>query len=1081
MRRKRTNRFIGALLAAVMMAAPIVQVGPAVAAGSVTPAMDFLAQKDAMKVVGDNLELTKNADGSIDVSLKADLATASTAEENNVTDAIWIPMGTSTGEGVAATEGELLDIANNPNLYFDCVPSNNNAKYAFTIYYQAYQGSTWEAKIRHYQVAGQHNGAVNVGDYQYLTGIRNEAHTSIYSYLSDPSRDRVSPEGQIRIYGICLFVVGNEGDSVKFSKMFFGPEEPVVQQVATPTATPETKTFTSSVNVKLATTTEDAAIYYTLDGSAPTAESKTYDAETGIDLTATTTIKAIAVKEGMTDSAVAEFTYTRVDTVAAPTATPASGTAFDNTLTVTLTAETGAKIYYTLDGTAPTIESTLYDKAITLTTTTTIKAIAVKEGKADSAVANFTYTKRGKVATPEGISQYGETFADYNQIVLTCETEGAAIYYTLDGSEPTQSSLRAVDGVPFLIDKSCKVRAKAFADNMTASDEIVGTFTKQEQVATPKASYPDYWSFEDSLTVELTCATPGATIYYTIYKDSDSELDEVEYTGPITVEENCMISAYAVKDGMFPSEDGDYVYEKIDMGETLPAPAASVPSYTLFKDSLTVELSCPDKNAAIYYTTDGTEPTAESTKYTRPITVSESTEIYAIAVSGEKTSNVTELYYKEEIAVVKANPIGGTQFGSTLSVNLTSDSRDADIYYMLIDQDTVLKRNDTERVQFVTPEPVKYTGPITIKDTSFIIAVAAKGISEATTQLTNMSQMLMTGGVSAVASAMQVTAENRAQTIPTTSDVMFFGYFKQDIVSKPKATPAGGYSFNSYVDVQLTTETEDATIYYTLDGTTPTTKSSVYNGLIRLYNTTTLKAIAMKDGLANSDTLTAVYTYTGGGNYYYSGGSSTGGSTATGTISGTSIDARPSVYFTDMGDYQWASSSVDTLYEYGIVKGVTPTTYAPGKNISRADFLLLLVRTFKLEATSNGNFSDVRSDLYFADAVATAKALGIAQGDDRGLFNPYAAITREDMMVLTARTLEVAGFSVGDASELVLSNYDDADQISDYAKNAVAKLISNNIIAGTNGNILPKANTTRAESAVMIYRMVLKYGTRLIG
>lgn len=80
--------------------------------------------------------------------------------------------------------------------------------------------------------------------------------------------------------------------------------------VATPTADPAAGTFSGSTNVKLTTTTAGASIFYTVDGSAPTADSTAYTSA-GIDLSATTTIKAIAVKDGYYDSAVFSGTYTK--------------------------------------------------------------------------------------------------------------------------------------------------------------------------------------------------------------------------------------------------------------------------------------------------------------------------------------------------------------------------------------------------------------------------------------------------------------------------------------------------------------------------------------------------------------------------------------------------------------------------------------------------------------------------------------------------------------------------------------------------------------------------------------------------
>ena len=89
------------------------------------------------------------------------------------------------------------------------------------------------------------------------------------------------------------------------------------------------------------------------------------------------------------------LTVSEKEVVATPTFTPASGTTFTSSQKVTISCATaGAKIYYTTDGTEPTTASTLYNGAFTITTTTTIKAIAVKDGMTDSAVVTATYTKK---------------------------------------------------------------------------------------------------------------------------------------------------------------------------------------------------------------------------------------------------------------------------------------------------------------------------------------------------------------------------------------------------------------------------------------------------------------------------------------------------------------------------------------------------------------------------------------------------------------------------------------------------------------------------------------------------------------
>src|SRR5881409_3644472 len=78
-------------------------------------------------------------------------------------------------------------------------------------------------------------------------------------------------------------------------------------------------------------------------------------------------------------------------------------------------------------------------------------------------------------------------------------------------------------------------------------------------------------------------------------------------------------------------------------------------------------------------------------------------------------------------------------------------------------------------------------------------------------------------------------------------------------VVAPTFSPAGG-SFVGSIAVTLSTATSGATIYYTTDGSTPTTASSVYTGPVPLTTTTTLKAMAAASGMANSSVTSAAYT-----------------------------------------------------------------------------------------------------------------------------------------------------------------------------------------------------------------------------
>jgi len=165
-------------------------------------------------------------------------------------------------------------------------------------------------------------------------------------------------------------------------------------QAAAPAFSPGGGAYSSAQNVAISTTTSGASIRYTIDGSTPSETAGTLYSGP-INIGSTTTLKAIAYENGFADSAVTSATYTigSQQQVAAPAFSPAPGT-YSSAQSVAISTTTGgATIHYTIDGSTPTSTTgTVYTAPVSISGTTTLKAIAFESGFTDSPVTSGVYT-----------------------------------------------------------------------------------------------------------------------------------------------------------------------------------------------------------------------------------------------------------------------------------------------------------------------------------------------------------------------------------------------------------------------------------------------------------------------------------------------------------------------------------------------------------------------------------------------------------------------------------------------------------------------------------------------------------------
>jgi hypothetical protein len=184
-------------------------------------------------------------------------------------------------------------------------------------------------------------------------------------------------------------------------------------------------------------------------------------------------------------------------------------------------------------------------------------------------------------------------------------------------------------------------------------------------------------------------------------------------------------------------------------------------------------------------------------------------------------------------------------------------------------------------------------------------------------------------------------------------------------------------------------------------------------------------------------------------------------------------DTTPKSVFKDVNDnYLWAQEAIEELASKGIVNGTSEMTFSPERNISRADFMTMVVRALKLKADISSNFDDVNKDDYYYEALGISKALGIAEGVGGNTFNPLGEISRQDLMVLVTRALQKAGKLLPKGNLDELKSFKDASSIAEYAKESVALLVEAGIIEGRDSLINPEGKATRAEVATIVYRVL---------
>ena len=381
-------------------------------------------------------------------------------------------------------------------------------------------------------------------------------------------------------------------------------EDPVVQRVATPLFSPADGNVNPSDTLTISTATPEATIRYTTNGDDPTGSP--FSGSSPLTLrfetlgTGDITIRAIAIKEGSTNSAIASATFNiggmrgTPPRVATPLFSPADGDVNpSDTLTIS-TATEGATIHYTTDGSDPTESSPSDFSPLTLppfgnlragTGDITIRAIAVRAGFANSDIASATFNIGSMGVTPPKVptptfSPTGGMVNATDTLTISTATLGATIHYTTNGDDPTESSPSGSSPLTLRFETlgtgDITIRAIAVRAGLTNSDIASATFNIGSMgVTPPKVAAPLFsptGGMVNALDTLIISSDEGATIHYTTDGSDPTESSPSDFS-PLTLlfedlgTGNITIRAIAVREGLTNSDITTITFTIVDSSD----------------------------------------------------------------------------------------------------------------------------------------------------------------------------------------------------------------------------------------------------------------------------------------------------------------------------------------------------------------------------------------------------------------------------------------------------------------------------------------------------------------------------------
>lgn len=523
-----------------------------------------------------------------------------------------------------------------------------------------------------------------------------------------------------------------------------------------------------------------------------------------------------------------------------------------------------------------------YTAPIELTKTSEIRAVAVSDDMIVSKVVGSGPIQILKARAPEASVPPG-TYGDPQVVKLSTVTPNCDIYYTLDGSNPNKNSIK---GDTVNVDKPTQIKAIAYSKDGSYLPSDVSTFNYQLKAKPPVSDHRD-GVYAEPISVRLSSPTPGCDVLYTL-DGSNPTTSSPKYVSPITVDKNTTIKAISAGSGYIPSDIATFRYDVRAKNEITATPDWN----KLYYNDIDVTLR-DRKNGPIYFTVDGSEPTTSSQRFVTPIALTNGkTDIKGITQPTGYVESVSATFpYKFKVATPTSDVNSNKLYSTAGSViKLDDETKKATLRYSVdggawntyVDGIRPIEGKHTVRAYgvrdgYIDSDPITFTYeavsaltppeivvPSGTYSNTFSTELLKNGLSRDLnadiyyttddnvsdrdivsrgtlyTRPVNVDRSLNLRAVCAK-DGFETSSVSRASYRLVVKDVAFYS---DPIDGKP-----------GYYMIELDCKTAGAKIYYTTDGSKPTTSSTLYTGPFEASLGVEIKAFAEKEGMQTSSVI----------------------------------------------------------------------------------------------------------------------------------------------------------------------------------------------------------------------------------